>query len=152
MLAARELLDAVFDPGDGPLVGVDFRLYTWDEELELLVPAFDESGTTAIRWRSGVGATGAAWKSENYVVARGDEVSNAVFGLSDEQQAYFSDLQVVAAMPVRNASGRLIAVLTGSSAEVDSGLTSPEGFEEHLIASELSARALVDLLKWFDDK
>ena len=46
----------------------------------------------------------------------------------------------------------MIAVLTGSSSDAESLLTSPEGFEEHLVAAELSARALVDLLKWFDDK
>lgn len=97
------------------------------------------------------GAVGRAWSEERYVVAHGAAVSDGTFGLSPEQQQRYADLAVVAAVPVANASGQPIAVLSASSKEPGTKLTSPEGFRYHLFLADLVARVLVDLLKWSDD-
>jgi hypothetical protein len=102
-------------------------------------------------WRIGTGAVGEAWQRAEYVLARGEEVSDATFGLTPDQQARYQSLAVVAAMPVTNAAGEVIAVLAGSSTDPDSPLTGPEGFDAHLLVAQEVARVLIDLLKWFTD-
>ena len=54
-------------------------------------------------------------------------------------------------MPVLNARGEVIAVLSGSSEDADSPLGSPDGYAEHVALADAMARILVDLLKWADD-
>jgi hypothetical protein len=54
-------------------------------------------------------------------------------------------------MPVTNAGGEVVAVLSGSSADADSRLGTDEGFDTHLLVAQEVARVLVDLLQWFPD-
>lgn len=61
------------------------------------------------------------------------------------------NLAVVAAMPVANAHDEVIAVISGSSVDVDSALATAEGFDAHLLMAQQVARVLVDLLQWFPD-
>ena len=61
------------------------------------------------------------------------------------------DLAVVAAMPVTNAHDEVIAVISGSSVDVDSAVASAEGFDAHLLMAQQVARVLVDLFQWFSD-
>jgi hypothetical protein len=151
LVLASEVLGRMLAPDAGPLAGAGFHLYLFDEQRELLLPAFEGRASPSQAWKPGAGAVGEAWLSGEYVLARGSEVSDDTYGLSPDQQHRARNLAVVAAMPVTNARDEVIAVLAGSSADADSGLGSPEGFDAHLLVAQEVARVLVDLLQWFTD-
>jgi len=151
LVVAAELLDRMLAPEHGPLAGALFHLYLFDEERDLLLPAFEGRPSFSRAWRVGRGAVGEAWVSGQYVLAVGPEVSDDTYGLTTEQQRRYRELAVVAAMPVTNARGEVMAVLAGSSTEPGSALRSTEGFDAHLLMAQEVARVLVDLLQWFTD-
>ena len=151
MVLASETLARLLAPERGPLAGVSFHLYLFDEERQLLLPAFEGRPSPSRGWRVGIGAVGEAWASHQYVLVMGPEVSDDTYGLTLSQQRRARDLAVVAAMPVTNASDEVIAVLAGSSADPDSPMATAEGFDAHLLAAQEVARVLVDLLQWFPD-
>jgi hypothetical protein len=94
---------------------------------------------------------GEAWESGEYVLVRGEEVSDDTYGLTPAQQHRARNLALVAAMPVTNAGDEVIAVLSASSVDPDSPLGTPEGFDAQLLVAQKVARVLVDLLQWFSD-
>jgi hypothetical protein len=151
VVLASEVLGRLLSPEKGPLAGAAFHLYLFDEQRQLLLPAFEGRQTPGRGWKIGTGAVGEAWASGEYVLARGPEVSDDTYGLSPAQQRRARDLAVVAAMPVTNASEEVIAVLAGSSVDPASPLATPEGFDAHLLVAQEVARVLVDLLRWFTD-
>lgn len=78
---------------------------------------------------------------------RGTAISDGSYGLTPEQQKRYSNLAVVAAMPVRNARKRTIAVLTASGVEDPDTLLNKEGQQEHLELAQSCARLLIDVLQ-----
>ena len=94
---------------------------------------------------------GTAWATGTYAIAEGLETSDATFSLSAEKQNRYSDLAVVAAMPVTNAAGHVLAVLSAASDDPDAELRSEAGMESLVALADAAARVLVDLLKWFAD-
>lgn len=116
-----------------------------------MLPAFEGRPSFSRGRRVGRGAVGEAWASGEYVLARGPEVSDDTYGLTPEQQRRYRELAIVAAMPVTNARHAVVAVLAGSSSELDSPLGTAEGFDAQLLVAQEVARVLVDLLKWFTD-
>jgi hypothetical protein len=151
LLLASETLTRLLTPDCGPLAGALFHLYLFDEQRELLLPAFEGGPTASRGWKPGTGAVGDAWESGEYVLVRGPEVSDDTYGLTPAQQRRARDLAVVAAMPVTNAGRDVIAVLAGSSVDPWSALATAEGFDAHLLVAQEVARVLVDLLHWFSD-
>jgi len=151
LVVASEILDHVLAPDHGPLAAALFHLYLFDADRDLLLPAFEGRPSFSRGWRAGRGAVGEAWASGRYVVARGTEVSDDTYGLSPDQQRRYRELAVVAAMPVTNARGDVIAVLAGSSADPNGPLGWAEGFDAQLLMAQELARVLVDLLQWFAD-
>jgi hypothetical protein len=151
LLLASETLARLLAPECGPLGGALFHLYLFDEQRELLLPAFEGRPSPGRGWKPGTGAVGDAWESGEYVLVRGPEVSDDTYGLTPSQQRRARDLAVVAAMPVTNASDDVVAVLAGSSVDPWSGLATAEGFDAHLLVAQEVARVLVDLLQWFPD-
>ena len=151
LILASETLGRLLSPDRGPLAGVSFHLYLYDEQRDLLLPAFEGRPSPSRGWKIGTGAVGEAWASGDYVLARGPEVSDDTYGLTPAQQRRASDLAVVAAMPVTNARDEVIAVLAGSSVDPDSPLATDEGFDAHLLVAQEVARVLIDLLQWFSD-
>jgi putative methionine-R-sulfoxide reductase with GAF domain len=151
VLLASETMERLLEPHHGPLAGVAFHLYLFDGEQDLLVPAFEGQPSPQRAWRIGTGAVGEAWERGEYVLARDEQVSDGTFGLTPDQQARYQELSVVAAMPVTNARGEVIAVLAGSSTDPGSALAGDEGFDAQLLMAQEVARVLVDLLKWFTD-
>ncbi|MDQ3896236.1 MAG: hypothetical protein M3326_03115 [Actinomycetota bacterium] len=151
VVLASETLARLLAPETGPLAGAAFHLYLFDEKRDLLLPAFEGRPSPSRGWKVGTGAVGEAWASAEYVLVRGDEVSDDTYGLTPAQQRRARDLAVVAAMPVTNASDEVIAVLAGSSVDPDSPLATAEGFDAHLLTAQEVARVLVDLLQWFPD-
>jgi len=138
-------------PDAGPLAGAWFHLYLFDEQRELLLPAFEGRPSPGKGWKSGVGAVGESWSTGEYVLVRGEEVSDDTYGLTPAQQHRARNLALVAAMPVTNAGDEVIAVLSASSVDPDSPLGTAEGFDAHLLVAQEVARVLVDLLRWFSD-
>lgn len=151
VVLASDTLARLLAPERGPLAGASFHLYLFDEQRELLLPAFEGRASPSRGWSIGRGAVGEAWVSGEYVLARGEEVSDDTYGLTPSQQRRARDLAVVAAMPVTNASDQVIAVLAGSSTDADSLLATDEGFDAQLLMAQEVARVLVDLLRWFPD-
>ncbi len=151
VVLASEVLGRLLAPESGPLSGASFHLYLFDEQRELLLPAFEGRPSPSRGWKPGTGAVGEAWASAEYVLVRGPEVSDDTYGLTPAQQRRARDLAVVAAMPVTNASDEVIAVLSGSSVDPDSPLGTPEAFDAQLLIAQEVARVLVDLLRWFPD-
>lgn len=151
LVLASETLGRLLAPEEGPLAGAWFHLYLFDEQREVLLPAFEGRPSPSQGWKPGVGAVGEAWASGEYVLARGQEVSDDTYGLTADQQRRARNLAVVAAMPVTNASDEVIAVVSGSSTDPESPLATVEGFDAHLLVAQEVARILVDLLQWFPD-
>jgi putative methionine-R-sulfoxide reductase with GAF domain len=151
LVLASEVLGRVLAPDRGPLADALFHLYLYDEQRELLLPAFEGRPSPSRGWKIGAGAVGEAWATGEYVLVQGPEVSDETYGLTPSQQRRARDLAVVAAMPVPNASDEVIAVLAGSSVDAGSGLGSDAGFDAHLLLAREVARVLVDLLRWFAD-
>ena len=151
LVLASEVLDRLLAPESGPLAEAWFHLYLFDQQQELLLPAFEGEPSPSQGWKPGAGAVGEAWVSGEYVLARGPEVSDDTYGLTPDQQHRARNLAVVAAMPVTTADNDVIAVLAGSSTDPDSPLGTPEGFDAHLLVAQEVARVLVDLLQWFTD-
>ena len=151
LILASETLGRLLAPDQGPLSGAWFHLYLFDEQRELLLPAFEGQPSPSQGWKVGVGAVGEAWASGEYVLVRGEEVSDDTYGLTPAQQHRARNLAVVAAMPVTNASDDVIAVVSGSSVDADSPLATADGFDAHLLVAQEVARVLVDLLGWFPD-
>jgi hypothetical protein len=126
----------------------EFRVFLFDSKLNRLVPSYGPHKVSEHDgWEVGQGVTGVAWQKEEYVLARGDDVSNDTHGLTAEQQEQYKHLQVVAAMPVTNAREHVIAVLTGSSENDDGQLASNEGREKQQELAQVVARILIDVLQ-----
>ena len=151
VVLASEVLGRLLAPEEGPLAGAWFHLYLYDEQRELLLPAFEGRPSPSQGWKVGAGAVGEAWATGDYVLVRGPEVSDETYGLSPAQQHRARNLAVVAAMPVTNGRDEVIAVLAGSSTDPDSALATTGGFDAHLLTAQEVARVLVDLLQWFSD-
>jgi len=151
VVLASDTLGRLLAPESGPLAGAWFHLYLFDEQRELLLPAFEGHPHPGQGWKPGAGAVGEAWVSGEYVLVRGEEVSDDTYGLTPAQQHRARNLAVVASMPVTNAGDEVIAVLSASSTDSGSALGTAEGFDAHLLAAQQVARVLVDLLQWFPD-
>lgn len=151
--AGRRLIRALL--GGRPTTMPDsyeFRLFLPNEEGTLM-PSFESSEgiEPSEGWAPGRGATGTAWERNSYVVVAGENVSDATYGLTPEQQQRYRSLQVVASAPVQNARGRAIGVLSVSSINDDGRLRSPEGLAEHVELAQVVARILIDIVQLDSD-
>jgi hypothetical protein len=147
-LAADRAFAALLQSGTGLPNHYLFRVYIYDPDIDRLVATYDPDGkaSSATQWEPGQGATGVAWEREEFVLATGERAFDDTYGLTPEQQRRFKDLEVVAAMPVRNERDEVIAVLTGSSKTDDGVLISDQGFEQLQELALIVGRLLVDLL------
>ncbi len=145
-------VDELLHPSEGPLEGCEFHLYLFDAGANRLLPVFEPpDGEPSEGWGPGHGAVGTAWQTQQAILVVGDETHDETYKLTKEQQARYRDLAVVAAMPVLNGSGEVIAVLAASSRDPESQLAGEEGFDELVLRAMAVARVLIDLLKWEND-
>jgi hypothetical protein len=152
LLLADRVLDALFGVTVEPLEDCTFQLYLYDPYADLLLPIVRPGHPgPSPGFESGQGAVGEAWATGEYVVATGPAASDDTFNLSAEQQRRYRDVTVAAAVPVTNAAGRIIGVVSGFSTDEDSALASYDGYAMHVFLAEAAARVLIDLLKWFSD-
>jgi hypothetical protein len=151
-LAAGEIaLKAIFERATtGILAGCTLRLYLYDEDDDALAPALDPDHSDT-RWAVGAGATGHAYATGQYVLATGTATCDDTYGLSSEQQKRYAKLAAVASMPVYNAAGTVIAVVTAATTDNASDLPTPLGELTMVTTALLTSRVLVELLQWFDD-
>ena len=150
---ANDVMAMLTSPQGGPLVGCSFQLYLFDADEELLLPVLQPGHPgPSPGFAIGEGVAGTAWATGAYAVAEGVQASDETFALSAEKRSRYADLAVVAAVPVVNASGRVLAVLSAASADPDSELRGDTGMEALVAVAEAVARVLVDLLKWFTDE
>jgi hypothetical protein len=146
--AAERLIRAALTDRGSPLAGYDLHLFVLDQDADRLLPIFEEAGWEGSEgWEPGRGATGLAYQSGEFVKVQGEAVSDGSYGLGPEQQARYRHLQVVAAMPVKNARNEVIAVLTASRDEDDGLFDGQEGFEELVLLGRVCARILIDVLQ-----
>jgi hypothetical protein len=178
-LAADLLLSHLGDLGAALLDGANLRLYLPSGDGSVLEPVLEpaleavptsvpEAVPTAVpgsrpapaqrelraggdAWRAGEGVVGRAWSTGEIVVARGPEVQSGLAGLPPARRERYRLLAIVVALPVVNAAGDAIGVLSASSRDPGSGLDGDDALDELLAASQLIARALVDLLGWAED-
>jgi hypothetical protein len=152
-LGAELLLGHLDAIGSGSLRGVNLRLYLPDDAGDVLAPVLRESPEDDSEvWRRGEGVVGQCWQRDEIVVARGPEVREGLSALPPRRSRRYSLLAIVVAVPVRNAEGRPIGVLSASSRDPDSGLDSPEAAGDLFGAAAVCARILVDLLGWANDQ
>jgi hypothetical protein len=139
-------------PG-GPLEGCSLHLYLPDETGMMLVPVFEPDrvrGGTGW-WQVGQGIVGRAWRDREALTARDAEVMEGLQDLPPARREQYAALAVVVAVPVLNAVGRPIAVLTASSSDPASQVDRPEGIEAMVTHADALARIIVDLLGWEND-
>lgn len=152
-LVASAAVDTLLQPNGGPLFDCQFRLFRYMEDRGRLLPVLEPERDPhrSEGWAPEQGATGLAWTRADYVRVEGDACSDATFGLTAAQRERYKNLAVVAAAPVLNAAGDVIAVLSASTENLTSGLATEEGQEAHLALAAAMARVLIDLLRWADD-
>lgn len=150
--AATQALTALFRDAPG-FDKCSFRLFMYDDAKSRLVAVLSVPGQPepSREWRIGEGATGVAYKEAEYVLAAGEATHDVTFNLDEDARAYYSDITEVAAAPVLNASGSIIAVLSVSHAEQETILNTSDGRRVHERAAGACARILVDLLGWRSD-
>lgn len=146
-LAARRVLASLLKCGTELPDHYLFRVFVYDADADRLIVSYDPEGRhPPATWKPGQGATGAAWKRKKYVLAEGDAVADDTFGLTADQKETYKDLKVVAATPVHDDKGNVIAVLTGSSKVDDGVLASGDGFRKQEELAIIVGRVLIDLL------
>lgn len=156
-LAGEAIATLLAPEPDSILHGSILRMYLLDEDEQLLVPMIrsgDPEPHDVERFRLGCGATGTSFARGEFVYVDGDAISDATYGLTQDQQRYFARLSAVASLPVANAVGTVIGALTASTDAEDGPekLSTEDAYYDLLVRSLALARVLVDVLKWFDDE
>jgi GAF domain len=146
--AASRLLRALLQPFAAQIPDhYELRLFLPDDD-GMLVAEYESAGSAPSEvWKPGRGATGMAWLTNGMVIVRGTAVSDATYGLDEEQQDRYKSVQVVAANPVQNARGRRLGVLVASSEQDDAYFDRPDARLNLLALSEVVARVLVDIVR-----
>ena len=151
-LVASLAIEAIFTKND-LLHDCKFHLYLPDDNARLaavLEPGEDVADLDS--WGPGEGAVGQAWSEDEFVLVTGEECHDGTYNLTSEQQERYRSLVAIAARPVRNARGRTLGVLSAATSKGGSELVGTDGFIEMALVSELLARILIDMLKWYTDE
>ncbi|MDE0669019.1 MAG: hypothetical protein OXI48_08335 [bacterium] len=93
-----------------------------------------------------------AYDTGEYQIATGGATHDGTHNLDEDRQRRYADLAEVAAMPVLNAAGATIGVLSVSHTTGRAILATSEGRRAHSTAADALARVLVDLLGWRSDE
>jgi hypothetical protein len=126
----------------------EFRLFVPTEDRAVLLPEYASPGSTPSEgWKPGQGATGTAWSRNAYIRVFGAAVSDGTYRLTPEQQRRYRDLSAVASMPVQNARGDPIAVLSVSTQGDETFLASDEAAQKLFELASIVARVLIDIFR-----
>lgn len=130
--------------------GYYLQVFIPDPDHKRLIPVRDPQGIgPGEGWRIDhqppQAVTGLAWKTNEYVFAKGPAVSDATFALTSEQQRRYARLTGVSATPIRDPRGRPIGVLTLCTEEPDPAVSEREVVELQIALAAELAPALEDL-------
>lgn len=89
--------------------------------------------------------TGAAWATNSYVFAKDAAVSDATYGLTEEQQQQYKRLTGVSATPIRDVRGRPVGVLTVSTEVVPPLVSDAEFVKRQIELAVEVAPLLIEL-------
>jgi hypothetical protein len=147
-VAGAELVRLLLTPtAMGLPAHYEARLFLPDDSGRLM-PSFEREDIEAAEgWEPGQGATGIAWQRNTYAFAENEEVSDDTLRLDQQQQQRYRRLNVVASMPVQDARGRAIGVLSISSPVNDGKLLTPAAVERHAELARIVGRVLIDILR-----
>lgn len=152
-LVASLAIEAIFTKDDLLSDHCKFHLYLPDDTGRLTaVLEPDDQADDLDSWSPGEGAVGQAWADNEFVLVTGDECHDETYRLTAAQQERYQDLAAIAARPVRNARGHTLGIVSAATSRGDSALVETEGFIEMALVSELLARILIDMLKWYTDE
>lgn len=148
--AARLGIEAILNHGSG-LVSIDAEFVYHKHVGGGLLRQFQIDESDVTDFQSGNGATGQSWKDEETIVVTGEAAHNAEYGLSYEQQEFFSDLTIVGATPIFDLDGKkTIGVLTASSKQPIDAEEETAIKKEFEAALETTARVLAVTLIAYD--
>jgi hypothetical protein len=145
-MAGDFALQAMLRPESGPLAGCRLHLYILDSDDQRLKATRERDHHLV--WDVGKGVVGRAYELGEIQLAIGTECSDDTFGLTPSEQRRHATLREVAAVPVRDDEGTLLAILSASNRSDVSVLGTELGMNELIIRSFVAARLMIDLLKW----
>ncbi|MGH8867147.1 MAG: hypothetical protein ACRDYU_04035 [Actinomycetes bacterium] len=151
--AAEYLLGHLLEQPPGVLGDVRLNLFLPVDDGVRLWPALapDDEAAEGESWTQGQGVVGRAWQTGEPVSARGADIRHGLETLPADRRSRYERLTVVVAVPVLNAAGRPVGVLSAVSVDPDSPLDADPALDELLTRADVLARVLVDLLGWADD-
>ena len=131
----------------------EFRFFMFDEQQKklfaVLRPDQPEEGQRG--WRRREGVTGLAYDTGHYQIATGSATHDGTHSLDEDRQRQYANLTEVAAMPVQNALGVTMGVLSVSHVTGRTILATDQCRKAHSAAADALARVVVDLLGWRSD-
>ena len=147
----EDILERYVLAPDDPIADCRGQVWQYDSESGVLYGMLQPGHPGVVTFVPGEGAVGLCWERQEYVIAEGDDVVSADFGLDATKAARYADVTAVAAVPITSASGRMIGVLSMSSRDPATRLASDDALQHMIFLAEIAARVLVDLFKWFND-
>lgn len=154
--AATLASQAIFDDAQKADPSFDvcqLRFFMYDKQQErlfaVLRPNQPEMGQRGWRLREGV--TGVAYATGEFQIATGAATHDGTYNLDEDYQRRYAHLTEVAAMPVMNAEGVVVGVLSASHDADKSILETEDWRRAHQVAADALARVVVDLLGWHSD-
>ena len=154
-LVAEKAAQALFDDAvEDYFDGCQFQFFMYNDRQQKLIAVLrpDSPSDPQRGWKPGEGATGMAYQKGIYQLIQGSKTHDGTFGLEDERRHRYSHPTEVAAMPVLNASDRLIGVLSVSHSQDRVILGTDEGYRRHVAIASAMSRIVVDLLGWRTDE
>ena len=154
-LVAEKAAQALFDDAVADYFeGCQFRFFMYNDRQQKLIAVLrpDPPSDSQHGWKPGEGATGMAYQDGAYQLAQGIKIHDGTFALEEERRQRYSHLTEVAAMPVVNASDRLIGGLSVSHSQDRVILGTDEGHRRHAAIASAMSRIVVDLLGWRTDE
>lgn len=134
--------------------GCEFRFFMFDDEEKKLFAVLRTGRSAGEQrgWRRGEGVTGLAYDTGAYQIATGSATHDGTHNLDEDRQLRYAELTEVAAMPVLNAAGATVGVLSVSHSTGRTILDTNEARRVQSTAADALARVLVDLLGWRSDE
>ena len=152
-LAAERILEEAASAYSG-FGDCEFRFFMFDDEEEKLFAVLrpDQPDAGQRGWRRSEGVTGLAYDSGEYQIATGSATHDGTYNLDEDRQQRYAELTEVAAMPVQNALGVTIGVLSVSQTTARTIIGTAESRRAHSAAADALARVVIDLLGWRSDE
>ena len=151
LLTGETAMTALIDEASEDLGGPTLHVYM-PNSAGLLLPVDEpERSPDDAGWPTGVGVVGQAWLTGQVESRRSPDLHRDSEQLPEHRRSWYTGLRVVTAIPVLNAAGRVIAVLSAASDDDAMPLDEQPAVERLILAASLVARVLVDLLGWETD-